>query len=98
MAINWDVKIQVVDLARKEVSVTAVRTDDSVTPPDVRSYRITSLLVDTAARSLAEIRQNVVNMIWDKHQAALATEQKAATLLSGWEKALVTDLNAKEGI
>lgn len=96
MAITWVVKIKVVDLARKEASVTATRTDDSVDPPKVFTKTIKSVLVDTTVKPLVQIRANVIDMIWADYQEKVEAEQGAAALLEGWESVLESDLDAKE--
>ena len=94
--VTWDLEIGIVDLARKEASVRATRTDDSVDPPETRLFTIDSIIVDTNLKPLAEIKDDIVNNIWGHYQADIMAEQQIVALLSGWETALENDLNTLE--
>lgn len=89
--ITWEVEIRIINVARKEVSVTATRTDDSVTPVDVRVYMIPGALIKTAAQKTA-----VMNRIWSKYQDALAKESAAATVIGTLETQAKNNLEARE--
>ncbi|MHC4984175.1 MAG: hypothetical protein ACYTF6_13535 [Planctomycetota bacterium] len=89
---TWDVEIAVVDLQSKQVNITATRTDVD----DVRVYTLRRVNVDTHDRPLAEIRAEIGAKLWGMYQAELAADGQVATLLSGWEIALESDLNGME--
>lgn len=91
MAVTWEVKIDVLNLAEKRVRVTATRTENG----DVFSYSLETH-VDTASKPLAEIRAMIGDMTWAEYQAKATKEAAVATLLEGWEAALESDLMAKE--
>ena len=95
MAVSWDVKIQVTDLKNREVSVTATRTDDSVTPPEVRSYRAEGKY-DTESQTKQELLDMYSGIFYDLYQAELAKETQIATLVGQAETALQDALMAKE--
>lgn len=88
--VTWEVKIGIINVARKEVSVTATRIDDSVTPNDVRNYTVRAA-IKTAAQKAA-----VMDRVWSKHQDALALESAAATIIGTLEAQAKSNLEARE--
>jgi len=90
MAITWDVKITVMDVTRKEVSVTATRTD-SADPTNPRTYNIISALIATAAQ-----KTGVLNGIWAMHQTSLARDAAIAAFVGTLEAEAKTNLEARE--
>lgn len=90
---NWTVAIEVASLSSKLANVTATRTDGE----EVRQFTLPNLNVDTHDRPVAAIRAEVVAKLWADYQAALADEAKVVAMLEGWEAALVSDLNEREG-
>ena len=88
--VTWEVKIGIINVARKEVSVTATRIDDSVTPNDVRNYTVRAA-IKTAAQKAA-----VMDRIWSKHQDALALESAAATIIGTLEAQAKSNLEGRE--
>ena len=92
MAITWGVKITILNIERREVSVKATRTDD--TNPqniDVKTYMIPGALIATVAQKTA-----VIDEIWAYHQAALSKETQAAAIISNLENQTASALMAKE--
>jgi hypothetical protein len=89
--ITWEVDIKIINVARKEVSVTATRTDDSTTPEGIRTYRIPGAVIQTAAQKTA-----VMDRIWAKHQDALSQESAAATVIGTLETQAKNNLEARE--
>ena len=94
MAVTWDVEITVKDLARKEVSVRAMRTDGV----EVRGpYIITSRLLDTSGKwTLASIRDDCVGMLRGQYLEELARETAVEAVVAGYEDALGVALEAAE--
>lgn len=90
----WSVAITIVDLAERQASVTATRTDDADSD-DVRTYCLSSVFVDTD--NLPRTRQLIVDGIWSLHEAALVRESEIAGMIGGWENALAGDLDGLEG-
>lgn len=91
MAITWKVEIKIINVARKEVSVTATRTDDSITPNDIRGYTISGTTIKTTAQKTA-----VMDRIWAKHQGVLSQESAAATIIGTLEAQAKSNLEARE--
>jgi hypothetical protein len=89
MAKTWEVKITPLDVARKEASVTATRTD-SVTGK-VETHNIITCLLVTAAQKTA-----VLDQLWSMHLAE-ATKQTAITAYIGTLEAQAkANLEARE--
>lgn len=89
----WETQITVKSLARCELSVSATRTDDA-DPEDVRSYTLTSVVVD-----LDDLPGALTQVVNDLYAAYLADEARRAqveTLIGGWEDAVATALVARE--
>ena len=92
MAATWTFQIEVTDLNSKLVSIAGTRTDGE----DVRTYVLSGVSVDTHDTPLGTIKTTVVDKLYGMYLAAIDKELKIAVLLSGWEAALATALNAKE--
>lgn len=89
--ITWEVEIKIINIVRKEVSVTATRTDDSTSPDDVRVYSISGTTIKTAAQKAA-----VMDRIWSKHQDSLTQESAAATVIGTLETQAKSNLEGRE--
>ena len=63
MAVTWEVKIDVLNLAEKRVRVTATRTDDIPDPPEVFSYSLETI-VDENVMPLAETQIQPEDILW----------------------------------
>lgn len=90
MAITWNVQITVLNVERREVSITAVRTD-SEDPDNPQVCRIISALIATTEQKVA-----VLNGLWAQH---LMLDQRAAEIeafVGTLESAAVTNLEARE--
>ena len=83
----WSVKITVRDLARKEISLVATRTEGE----DVRSYSITSAIIETAEQKSA-----LLDKIWSMYQDELSHESDVAEIIGQLEVQAETNLNARE--
>jgi len=97
VAITWDVQIEVVDVATQAIRIAATRTDDAVTPPQVRTYRAVGKY-DLATRTKQELLAHYAGIFWDLHQAEVSKETQGATLLGQAATALASALQAKEVI
>lgn len=89
---TWAVDITPIDVDRKEVRISAVRTDD--TDPDdvqVETHTIMSAIIDTAAQKLA-----AMDHIWGMHLAEVAKQAKIAALIDQLESQAVTNLQERE--
>jgi len=89
---TWTVKINVVNLSAKQADVVGTRTDGV----DIREYTLSRVSVDTHDKPLSQIRAEVVAKIYEKFQEDEVARAATVTLISGWEAALATDLNALE--
>lgn len=90
MAIIWNVKITVLDVATKSVSVTATRTD-SESPNDVRTYTVLSAIIATTAQKLA-----VLDNIWLQHQTAITKQTAINAFIGTLEADAKANLEARE--
>ena len=90
MSISWDVKLIVLDIARREVSVQATRVD-SAYPANPKVYSISTALIVTAQQ-----KGQVLDCIWDMHQAAMAREALITTYITPLEAQAKLNLEARE--
>jgi hypothetical protein len=92
MAISWDVKITPLNVARKEASITATRTDDT-NPADIKTETIVIIttLLATTADKLA-----VVDNIWAHHLTYQAKQVAIAAYCGGLEAQAEANLMARE--
>ena len=88
---TWATTITVKDLHNKIISVTGVRTDGE----DVRTYTLSGN-IDMTGRTLVSLRDEIVDRLWKIYQADIDKETNIATLISGYENALNTALDALE--
>jgi hypothetical protein len=93
MAVNWETQIVVTNREQKRVRITGIRTDDSVEPPDVRTYSVDGQ-VDPA--DLQASLRKIVDCVFAAHTAAVASEQANAALVEGWEDSAAAYLNSLE--
>lgn len=89
MAITWEVKITVISISAKEVSLVATRTNDAT--GDVKTYRVSRAPIGTAAQKLA-----IMDEIWEKYQADFARESDIATFIGTLEIQAKNNLEARE--
>lgn len=90
MAITWEVKINVLDVPTKTVSVTATRTDDA-DPDNQQVCSVLSAVIATAAQKTA-----VLDELWAQH---LALDQRAIAIsnfVGNLETAAKDNLEARE--
>ena len=90
MAISWQVKITVLNIERREISVTATREDDE-DPDSPRTYKIPWTEIATPAQKTA-----VIDKIWSLHQAAIVKEGQVSAVVGTLETQAKTLLEAKE--
>ena len=90
MAISWETKITVLDVATKAVSVTSTRTDDA-DPDNPKTYAVAYAVINTSAQKLA-----VMDNIWAQHQAALTKQSTIDTFVGTLEADAKTNLEARE--
>ena len=92
MAVTWKVDITPIDLERKEVRVSATRTDD--TDPEnvkIETHTVLSVIIDTTAQKLA-----VMDQIWEMHLADVAKQAQIAAIVDALEVQAVANLEARE--
>lgn len=90
MAISWNVKITVLDVATKSVSVTATRTDSEL-PNDIRTYSVLSAIIVTPVQKLA-----VLDNIWLQHQVAITKQTTINAFIGALEADAKENLEARE--
>jgi len=92
MAVTWEVDITPIDLERKEVRVSATRTDD--TDPEnvkIETHTVLSVIIDTTAQKLA-----VMDQIWEMHLADVVKQAQIAAIVDALEVQAVANLEARE--
>ena len=92
MAAAWKVDITPIDLERKEVRVSATRTDD--TDPEnvkIETHIVLSAIIDTTAQKLA-----VMDQIWEMHLADVVKQAQIAAIVDALEVQAVANLEARE--
>ena len=89
MAATWDVKITVLDVAARRISVAATRTD-SITG------QIWTLSILDGIIATAQQKQDMIDNIWSQWQAADAREKQIMTILGQLETQAKQTLEAKE--
>ena len=89
MAISWEVKITPLDVARKEASVVATRTD-SVTGK-TETHNIITCLLDTTAQKAA-----VLDQLWAMHLTELAKQTAITAYIGTLESQAKTNLESRE--
>jgi len=92
MAVTWDVKITPLDVARKEASVVAMRTDNT-DPANIKTETI-SVLTCTLAN--ATEKADVLNNIWAHHLAYQMKQSQIAAYIGGLETQAKANLEARE--
>ena len=89
MAVIWEVKINLINIAEKRASVSATRTDDVSGEAD--TYTISHAIIGTAQQ-----KTDLLNNIWAHHLANIAKKAQIKTVLGGLELAAKTNLEARE--
>ena len=87
--ITWDVKIQVISIASKEISLVATRTDDI--SGKVRIFTVPRAMIATAEQKLA-----IMDEVWAKYQAELNEESAVNTFIGTLEEQAKLNLEARE--
>jgi len=90
MAISWNLKISILDVATKAVSVTATRTDDT-DPGNPKTYAVAYAIISSAAQKL-----DVLDNIWAQHQAAITRQTAIDNFIGDLEDAAKSNLEARE--
>ncbi len=96
MAITWNVDLTIVQLSENVVSIKAVRTDDTPDPPDEWRYEVKNVNITTNGQTLGQIRDKVVDTIWDVYQRHLVRDAVIHEKKSAYEAAIASALQAKE--
>jgi hypothetical protein len=89
MAITWEIKITPIDVARKEASVSATRTD-SITGK-VETHNIITCLLTTAAQKTA-----VLDQLWSMHLTEVAKQAAITAYIGALETQAKANLEARE--
>lgn len=92
MAITWDVKITVLNIDRKEVSVRAIRTDDA---------DVDNILIDVYDIPWTEIatqtqKSHVLDQIWLMHTDALAHNDLVGVIVGNLEEQAKQNFESRE--
>ena len=91
MALTWKVKINPLNIERKEISLTATYTDDT-NPADVKtgSYTVLSAIIGTSQQKL-----DVMDNIWGQYQADLVKKTKVSEVIGDLEAQAVANLEGR---
>ena len=89
MAITWNIKITVISISTKEISLVATKMDDVT--GDVKTYFVPKAPIGTAAQKIA-----IMDEIWEKYQVDLAKESDITTFIGTLEIQAKTNLEARE--
>jgi len=90
MAVTWDVKITVLDVSKKAVSVTATRTDDAK-PEKPKVYSVLYAVIDTTEQKIA-----VMDNIWAQHQSSINRDAQISAFVGNLELQANANLEARE--
>ena len=96
MAVTWTVNVRPLDIVRKEVSVSATRTETDTTDPEnvetkVETHTVLSAIIDTNAQKVA-----VMDQIWDMHLVEVEKQAQIAAVVADLEALAVANLEARE--
>lgn len=83
----WNVSITPLDVARKEASITATRTDGE----DVQTFNIITALLTNRKQ-----KQDVIDQIWSQYLAAKAKKKAGADFIGKLETEAKTALEARK--
>ena len=89
MAITWDVQITPLNVARKEASVYAMRTDDATS--EVQNFHIATCILATTQQKV-----DILNQLWQMHLDYEANQTAIDAYLSGLEATAKANLEARE--
>lgn len=89
MAIAWEVKIGVLNVAEKRASITATRTD-SADLDNPSFYSIDAIIATQAQKTAA------LNQIWAMHQASLSRQAQIDAVVGNLEAQAKDNLEARE--
>lgn len=91
MAINWEVKITVLNKEEKRASITATRTDDT-DPENIKKWSVTTnTIISTVEQKLATL-----DFIWGRYQKSLAEQTAIDEIIGGLEAQAKKNLEARE--
>jgi len=97
MAVTWDVSIKLLDMVRKEVSVSATRTETDTADPEniivvsTKTHTVLSVIADTNAQKLA-----VMDQIWEMHLADVVKQAQIAAIVDALKVQAIANLEARE--
>jgi len=92
MAITWDIKITVLDVARKDTSIVATRTDNT-DPLNIKSeiHTIINTVLATAAQKIAALE-----LIWSQHLSWQNKQAQISAIVGDLEQQAKVNLEARE--
>ena len=88
--ITWDVKINVLSVADKAVSVNAIRID-SANPDNPVTYIVPRAIIETDEQKLA-----VMDEIWDNYQLDLTKQGQINNVIGTLETQAKNNLEGRE--
>ena len=89
MAISWDIKITPLNIARKEASVVATRTDSET--DNVETHNIITCILETQEQKLA-----VLDQLWTMHLSSVSRQAAIDAYIGDLEAQAKTNLEARE--
>ncbi|MBW2093282.1 MAG: hypothetical protein JRI80_00200 [Deltaproteobacteria bacterium] len=84
---TWELEVTPIDVERKEVSVTATRTDGA----DVRVFRIITALLDSEKN-----KQAIKDHIWAQYAKDVAKKEDCEGFIGDFAAAAKAELESKE--
>lgn len=90
MAITWDVKINVLNVEKKAVSIIATRTDDT-DPDNPEIHNVLYAIIETNAQKIA-----VMDNIWAHHEAYVQRKIQIDAFIGNLETQAKDNLEARE--
>lgn len=92
MAITWDVKITVLNVDRKEVSVRATRTDDT----DMENILIKRYIIPWTEIATQAQKNRVLDQLWSMRAATLAHNDSVGIIVGNLEEQAKQHLESRE--
>jgi len=87
MSASWNVKIVILNITRKEVSLSATRTDGNT----IRKYSIASARLNNQENKI-----KAIDTIWKMYEDELARELKIANVIGTMETQAANNLMNRE--
>ncbi len=92
MAITWKVEITVLNIDRKEVSIRAIRTDDT----DVNNILTETYDIPWTEIATQEQKSYVLDQIWSMRAAALTYNDSVGIIVGNLEEQAKQNLESRE--